>query len=59
MKIWSFCYSKAKNVPTARAAPEGAGDVWTWSSLCADSKLICNWMVGGRDADVRCCSWTT
>ena len=51
-EIWAFCYSKARNVPTARAAPEGAGDAWTWSSLCADSKLICNWMVGGRDAYV-------
>ncbi len=51
-EIWAFCYSKAKNVPTAKSAPEGAGDVWTWSSLCADSKLICNWMVGGRDAYV-------
>ncbi len=28
-EIWSFCYAKAKNVPTAKAAPEGAGDVWT------------------------------
>jgi IS1 family transposase len=51
-EIWSFCYSKAKNVPTAKSAPAGAGDVWTWSSLCADSKLICNWMVGGRDSYV-------
>ncbi len=28
-----------------------AGDVWTWTSICADSKLICNWFIGGRDAD--------
>src|SRR5262249_37315422 len=49
-EIWSFCYSKAKNVATAKAAPEGAGDVWTWSSLCADTKLICNWLIGKRDA---------
>lgn len=49
-EIWAFCYAKAKNVETAKAAPDGAGDVWTWTSLDADSKLICNWVVGGRDS---------
>src|SRR5688572_7945406 len=29
-EIWSFAYAKAKNVPAAKAAPDGAGDVWTW-----------------------------
>src|SRR5918912_4073009 len=32
-EIWSFVHAKAKNVPTAKAAPEGAGDVWTWTAL--------------------------
>lgn len=50
-EIWAFCYAKQKNVETAKAAVEGAGDVWTWTSLCADTKLICNWLVGGRDAE--------
>lgn len=50
-EIWAFCYAKAKNVPTAKAAPEGAGDVWTWTSLCADTKLIVNFMIGGRGAE--------
>src|SRR5690348_3701949 len=50
-EIWSFCYAKQKNVPTAKAAPEGAGDVWTWTALDADSELIVSWLVGGRDAD--------
>lgn len=50
-EIWSFCYAKAKNVPTAKAAPEGAGDVWTWTALDSDSKLIVSWLVGGRDAE--------
>lgn len=48
-EIWSFAYAKAKNVPTAKAAPEGAGDVWTWTGLDADSKMIVSWLVGGRD----------
>ena len=49
-EIWSFTYAKAKNVARAKAAPEGAGDTWTWTALDADSKLIVSWLVGGRDA---------
>ena len=50
-EIWSFCYAKAKNVATAKAAPDDAGDVWTWTALDADSKLIVSYLIGGRDAD--------
>lgn len=49
-EIWSFCYAKQKNLFTAKAAPKGAGDVWTWTALDADSKLIISYLVGGRDA---------
>lgn len=49
-EIWSFCYAKAKNVATAKVAPEDAGDVWTWTALNADSKLIVSYLIGGRDA---------
>jgi IS1 family transposase len=49
-EIWSFCYAKQRNVKTATAAPEGAGDVWTWTGIDSDSKLIISWLVGGRDA---------
>ncbi len=49
-EIWSFCYAKAKNVDRSDAAPEGAGDVWTWTGLDSDSKLIISWLVSpGRD----------
>lgn len=50
-EIWSFCYAKQKNAKTAKAAPSEAGDVWTWTALDADSKLIVTYLVGGRDAD--------
>ncbi len=50
-EIWSFLYSKAKKVPTAKAAPEGAGDVWTWTALDRDSKLIVSYLVGDRNAE--------
>ncbi len=49
-EIWSFTYAKQKNVATAKAAPEEAGDTWTWTALEADSKLLISWLVGGRDA---------
>ena len=49
-EIWSFTYAKQKNVARAKAAPEYAGDTWTWTALDADSKLIVSWLVGGRDA---------
>ena len=49
-EIWSFCYAKQKNVPTSKGTP-GYGDVWTWTALCADTKLVPSWLVGERDAD--------
>ncbi len=48
-EIWSFCYSKQKNVPDHKQG--SGGDIWTWTALDADTKLICNWLVGGRDAE--------
>ncbi len=50
-EIWAFVYAKAKNVETAKAAPEGAGDCWTWMAIDADTKLIPSFYVGARDAD--------
>ncbi|MCH8201773.1 MAG: DDE-type integrase/transposase/recombinase [Proteobacteria bacterium] len=50
-EIWSFCYAKERAVRTAKAAPLFAGDIWTWTALDSDSKLIVSWLVGGRDAD--------
>ena len=50
-EAWAFCYAKQKNVPTAKAAPEGAGDIWTWVGLDADTKLVASWYVGERDSE--------
>ena len=50
-EIWAFVHCKQKNVGTAKAAPDGAGDVWTWTAIDADTKLIPSWFVGGRDSD--------
>jgi IS1 family transposase len=54
-EIWSFVYAKDKNVAGAKAAPDGAGDAWTWTALEADTKLIISFFVGGRDGD--CAKW--
>ncbi|WP_338688964.1 IS1 family transposase [Bradyrhizobium sp. 26S5] len=42
-EIWSFVYAKA--------APASAGDVWTWTAIDADTKLIVSWLLGARDLD--------
>jgi len=49
-EIWSFGYAKQKNVPERFQSAFGYGDVWTWTAMDADSKLIVSWLVGGRDA---------
>jgi IS1 family transposase len=48
-EAWAFCYAKQRNVATAKAAPEGAGDIWTWVGLDAETKLAVSFFVGGRD----------
>jgi IS1 family transposase len=49
-EIWSFCYAKEKNVPRDLRGKFGYGDVWTWTAICADTKLIPCWRIGGRSA---------
>jgi IS1 family transposase len=47
-EIWAFCYSKAKNVPEEHRGTFGYGNVWTWTAICADTKLVPTWLVGER-----------
>jgi IS1 family transposase len=54
-EIWSFTYAKQKNVAGAKAAPDGAGDTWTWTAIDADSKMILSYFIGGRDGE--CAMW--
>ena len=49
-EIWSFCYAKEKNVAAAKSAPEGSGDVWTWTAIDRDTKMILAFEVGDRSA---------
>jgi IS1 family transposase len=49
-EIWCFCGMKQRNVPEERRGEYGIGDVWTWTALCAETKLVPSWLVGLRDA---------
>jgi len=49
-EIWSFCYAKQKNVPENKQGQLGYGDVWTWTAIDADTKLVPCWLIGLRNA---------
>ena len=51
-EIWSFVYAKQKHVtPEIAAMHPDAGDIWTWTAIDADTKLVPSWLVGSRDAE--------
>jgi IS1 family transposase len=50
-EIWSFCYAKEKNVPEDKRGKFGYGDIWTFTAICADSKLVPSWFIGNRDLE--------
>ena len=50
-EIWSFCHSKAKNVSPEHEGEFGYGDVWTWTAIDADTKLVPSWLVGERTVE--------
>lgn len=54
-EIWSFCYAKQANVPKAKAAPDGAGEVWTWTAIDSDTKLMIAYFVGDRSGQSAMC----
>jgi len=50
-EIWNFCYAKQKNATQEMWDRVGyAGDVWTFTAIDADTKLVISWAVGRRDA---------
>lgn len=50
-EIWSFCYSKERNVPEEKRGEFGYGDVWTWVAIDVDTKLVPSFRIGSRDAE--------
>jgi IS1 family transposase len=49
-EIWSFVGCKEKNVTAAKMEAGACGDVWTFTAIEAQTKLVISWMVGRRDA---------
>jgi IS1 family transposase len=54
-EIWTFTYAKEANVARAKAAPQDAGDTWTWTAIDADTKLLISWFVGDRSTETAVC----
>lgn len=50
-EVWGFVGAKAKNAKPEKKASGEAGDVWLWTAIDADTKLVPPWLVGGRDSD--------
>ena len=50
-EIWAFCGMKEKNVPAEHQGEHGYGDVYTWTAIDPESKLIVSFLVGKREAD--------
>lgn len=50
-EIWSFCYAKEKNVPEDKKDQFGYGNMWTFTAICADTKLVPSWRIGRRDIE--------
>ena len=48
-EIWTFVYSKQRNIPKRLTGASGIGDAWTWTAICQDTKLVPTWLVGLRD----------
>ena len=50
-EIWSFCGMKDRNVPKEHEGELGYGDVYTWTAICADTKLVPSFLIGRRDSE--------
>lgn len=51
-EVWCFCGMKEKTAKAqGRAGGFGVGDVWTYSAICADTRLVLSWLVGERDSE--------
>jgi hypothetical protein len=50
-EIWSFNYCKQANAPGTKSRQEDRGDLWTWTAIEADTKLIITWLCGKRDGE--------
>lgn len=47
-EIWSFCHAKERNLRPELRGADGVGDMWTWTAIDPDTKLIVTWHLGKR-----------
>jgi IS1 family transposase len=50
-EIWAFVYAKEKNLPKNKEGQFGFGDVWTFTAIDAESKLVPTWHIGNRNIE--------
>jgi IS1 family transposase len=50
-EIWAFVHAKEKNVPETKKGEFGYGDVWTFTAIDAETKLVPSWFIGNRDTE--------
>jgi IS1 family transposase len=50
-EVWSFCYAKERNLKRELRGTEGVGDIWTWTAIDPDTKLMVSWHLGKRTRD--------
>jgi IS1 family transposase len=50
-EIWAFVYAKDKNVPKEMKGQFGVGDVWTFTAIDAETKLVPTWHIGRRNME--------
>lgn len=50
-EIWTFVYAKQKYVPFDHEVEFGVGDVWTFSAIDVDTRLVPSWLIGLRDVE--------
>ena len=50
-EIWAFCYAKRGCAPYVQSPWGHAGDVWTWTAIDPDTKLMISYLGVGRGTD--------
>jgi IS1 family transposase len=50
-EVWSFCYAKERNLKKELRGSAGLGDMWTWTAIDPDSKLVVSWYLGKRNRE--------
>jgi IS1 family transposase len=50
-EVWSFVHTKERNLKPDKRGSMACGDVWTWTAVDPDSKLVISWHLGKRTRD--------